>query len=119
MAAEEEQTQHDAAMEVQDDEDQEMRIEKRLTKWIRSTALLFTVLLVIVGSVVPFLKGYPLHDHWDDIGKKLVLLCMGLLVACMYSAGTSYNFWTYLRAIRKSHRIFAPPGVNRKKTGSD
>ena len=113
MAAEEHQ--HDAGVEARDDRAQEMRVEKRLTKWKRSTALLIIALLASVGGVVPFLKGYPLHAHWHEIGKKLLVLSMGLLVACLYSAGTTYNFWTYLRAIRKSHDIFAPPGINRKR----
>lgn len=116
MAAEEHQTQQDAEMAARDDQEQELRIEKRLTKWKRSTALLFIVLLVSIGGVVAFLNGHSLHDHWDAIGKKLLLLCMGLLLACMYSAGTTYNFWNYLRAIRKSHDAFVPPGINRHRT---
>lgn len=116
MAAEEHQNQHDAEMEASEDEEQETRIESRLTKWKRSTALLFALLLVNIGSVVPFLNGYPLHDHWDAVGKKLLLLSMGLLVACMYSAGTTYNFWTYLKAIRNTHDAFGPPGVSRRRT---
>jgi len=116
MAAEEHDTRHDAEMEAREDEEQERQIEGRLRKWKRSTAVLFALLLISIGSVIPFLKGFPLHEHWDALGKKLLLLSMGLLVACMYSAGTSYTFWTYLKDIRRVHDTFAPPGVSRRRT---
>ena len=33
-----------------------------------------SVLLLLVGLLIPFLAGFPLHSRWDSIGKYLLLL---------------------------------------------
>ena len=66
-------------------------------------------LLGSVAAVVPFLYGYPLHNQWDSVGKKLLLLSMCLLPACVYAVGIAFSFWLYLRNIKKIHREFSPP----------
>jgi hypothetical protein len=67
----------------------------------------------LAGSIVavtPFLYGHPLHYRWDAVGKKILLLAMGLFLAFAYAAGTSLTFWSYLPDIKKIHRKFMPPG---------
>jgi len=96
--------------EAREDEEQAARIELRLRRWRRGTAYLGIGLAASIAAVVPFLSGYPLHDRWDVVGKKILLLTMCLLLVFIYAAGTTYNFWSYLRGIRAIHRKFAPPG---------
>ena len=75
----------------------------------RGTALSGAALAASIAAVVPFLYGYPLHDHWDAWGKKILLVTMCVFVVFIYAAATTYNFWSYLRGIREIHRKFAPP----------
>jgi hypothetical protein len=100
----------EAVDEAREAEEQELRIEQRLRKWKRSTISLGIALIASIAGVVPFLDGYPLHDYWDAVGKKILLLSMGLLPAFMWTTVTTYNFWRYLRDTRETHRKFAPPG---------
>jgi nicotinamide riboside transporter PnuC len=96
--------------EAQQDEEQEERINRRLTNWMRGTKYLGLALFLSIAAVVPFLSGYSLHYRWDALGKKIVVLAMILFVSFVYAAGTTYNFWVYLRGIKSLHRKFAPPG---------
>ena len=96
--------------EASQDEEQEARIEQRLRNWKRGTAVLGLGLVVGIAAVVPFLRGNPLHDQWDSLGKKILLLTMCLFVAFMYTSGITYTIWTYLRGMKQVHRKFAPPG---------
>ena len=99
----------EAAEESRRDEEQQARIEQRLRKWKIGTVCLGIALLASVGAVVPFLYGNPLHDQWDAIGKKILLLSMCFLAVFMYVAATTYNLWSYLRAMKHVHQTFAPP----------
>ena len=99
----------EAAEESRRDEEQQARIEQRLRKWKIGTVCLGIALLASVGAVVPFLYGNPLHDQWDAIGKKILLLSMCFLAVFMYVATTTYNLWSYLRAMKHVHQTFAPP----------
>jgi hypothetical protein len=101
-----------AAEEVRQDQYLEGRIEQRLRRWKRGTVWLGIALVCCVVAVVPFLYGYPLHDYWDAVGKKILVLSMCLLPLFMFSAGITYMFWSYLRAIKNVHRRFVPPGSN-------
>jgi hypothetical protein len=92
------------------DEEQEARIELRLRNWRRGTAILGLGLVVGIAAVFPFLHGNPLHDQWDTVGKKILLLTMCLFVAFMYTAGITYTIRTYLRGMKQVHRKFATPG---------
>jgi hypothetical protein len=65
---------------------------------------------IAVTAVVPFLDGHRYHYLWYGVGRKVLLLAMGLFLVFTYSAGTSFTFWFYLRDIKKIHRRFAPPG---------
>jgi hypothetical protein len=100
----------DAMDEARQDEEQEARLEERLRKWKRGAAGLGIGLATSVVMIVPFLKGHSLHDQWDSIGKKILVLSMCLLVGFMYSAGITYTCWSYLNGIKKINRKFAPPG---------
>jgi len=98
-----------AADERRQAQELEADIEQRLRKWKRGTVWLGIALASSIVGVVPFLYGYPLHDYWDAIGKKILVLSMCLLSLFMYSVGTTYNFWSYLRTTKNIHRKFAPP----------
>ena len=100
----------DALEEARQDDEQEVRLTQRVRKWKRGSTLLGIALVATIVATVPFLYGYPLHNHWDDIGKKLLLVSMCLLCMFMYAAATTYNLWSYLKAIKEIHRKFAPPG---------
>ncbi len=100
----------EAAEEEREDRELEGRIEARLRRWKLGTIWLGVALSISVGSVVPFLYGYPLHGLWDAVGKKLLVLSMCLLPVFMYAAATTFNFWLYLRDIKKIHREFRPTG---------
>lgn len=92
------------------DRQKEEWIEKRLKRWKGGTIWLGIALVSSIAAVVPFLYGYPLHESWDAVGKKILVLSMFLLPIFMYALGITYSFWSYLRAIKKIHRDFAPPG---------
>jgi O-antigen/teichoic acid export membrane protein len=64
--------------EVREDEEQERQIKRQLRKWVLATALLGIALTATCGGLVPFLAGHSLHQHWDAIGKKVLLLAMAL-----------------------------------------
>jgi hypothetical protein len=103
----------DAAMEEKaQDKETELQIEGCLQRWRRRAIWLGIALLGSIAAVVPFLYGYPLHGQWDAVGKKLLVVSMCLLPACMYAVGTTFSFWLYLRNIRKIHRELAPPDSN-------
>jgi len=106
----------EAAEEARQDDEQEAQISLRLRKWKRGTAWLGIALAASIVSVVPFSKGYPLHEHAESAGKFLVYLSMILLTAFMWAGATTYNFWRYLRATTGIHRKFAPPG-SKYRTG--
>ena len=99
-----------AAEEARQDQELEGRIEQRLQKWKRGTIWLGVALVSSIATVIPFLYGYPLHARWDTVGKKLLLLAMFLLPVFLYAAATTFNFWSYLRNIKKIHKTFAPSG---------
>ena len=107
----------EAAQEVRQDEELEARIEQSLQKWRRGAIFLGIALVASIAAVIPFLYGHPLHDQWDVVGKKILLLSMCLWLAFIYTAGTTYVFWSYGRAITKIHRKFAPPGSKYRKSG--
>jgi hypothetical protein len=99
----------EAAAEEGQAKETELPIEQCLQKWKRRAIWLGIALLGSVAAVVPFLYGYPLHNQWDAVGKKLLLLSMCLLLAFMYAVGITFNFWLYLRNVKKIHREFSPP----------
>ncbi len=90
-------------------EQQETRILLRLRTWKLGTFWVGIALAAAIVSVIPFLRDFPLHDEWDLVGRKILLLSMCLLAVFMYVAGTTYNFWAYLRDVRKTNGKFAPP----------
>ncbi|PYU81152.1 MAG: hypothetical protein DMG50_17295 [Acidobacteria bacterium] len=104
-----------AAEEARKDAEQEVLLERRLRRWKRGTISVGIALVASCGAVTPFLYGYPLHDRWDAIGKRILLLTMGLFLAFTYTAGTTYTFWSYLRAIKKIHARFAPRAADTQR----
>jgi hypothetical protein len=92
---------------AKDDAELEVKIIQKLRNWKRATIYLGVALFASVASVVPFLAGHSLHDHWDSIGKNMVLLSMILLPAFCFAAGTAYNMWSYLRSIQKINNEYA------------
>jgi uncharacterized membrane protein YidH (DUF202 family) len=102
----------EAAEEARQDEERESGIERRLRAWKRTTLWVGVALLLCILAIVPFADGGPLHQHAGNSTKFLVYLAMCLLAVFMYAVGTSYVVWNYLRATRKTHKKFAPPGSN-------
>jgi len=86
--------------------EEEIRIEGRLHKWKRGTIWLGVALLASIVATVPYGYGHPLHDKWDAVGKKILVLSMGLFLAFIYSAATTYNFWWGLRQLKKIGRNY-------------
>lgn len=106
----------EAVEEARQDEEQEARIERRLRKWKRATILLGVALAASILAVTPFAHGHSLHNLWDAVGKRIMQVAAVLFLAFMYTAGTTYTFWSYLRAMKKIHSRFAPPG-SKYRTG--
>jgi hypothetical protein len=100
----------EAAEEAKQDEEREALMEQRLRSWKRRTLWLGVALVVNIGAIAPFAEGQPLHQYAGSSTKILVYLAMCLLAVFMFSAGTSYVVWNYLRDIRKINKKFAPPG---------
>jgi hypothetical protein len=98
--------------------DLEARVEGRLRKWRRTSVLLCTAWVISILSIIPFLAGFPLHGWWDSLGKRILLLAGVLLLVSFYVGGTTYNFWLYLRDIKKTHRSSPPPGSRFRKPES-
>ncbi len=100
----------EAAEEAKQDADLEAEIAQKLRNWKRATMCLGVALFASVAAVVPFLDGHSLHDHWDPVGKNVVLLSMFLLPAFCYAAGTAYNMHCYLGDVRKINQEYGPRG---------
>jgi hypothetical protein len=75
-----------------------------LNRWRRRAIVLGTGLLLSVASVIPFLEGHFLHAYADRIGRYLIYLSGCLLTAFAFSAAQAYNFWIYLRDLKKAYR---------------
>jgi len=74
---------------------------KQIRLW-RKRALLSTfAFLLSCGSVYPFLAGHALHEHWDSLGKYLLMLSMGLLPVFVMCNGSWYNAWQALRDLER------------------
>jgi len=57
-----------------------------------------------VIAIVPFLYGHALHRYGDPFEKTILVLSMCLLPVFLFVAGTTYNLWSHLRAIKTIHR---------------
>jgi hypothetical protein len=102
--------------EVLESEEQERQIERQLRKWKLSTALLGVAFAATCAGVVPFLAGHSLHQQWDAIGKKILLLAMGLFFPFVLVTTMYLIQWNYLRRIKKIHVTYAPPNIKYKKS---
>jgi hypothetical protein len=76
-------------------------IKMLLRQWRRNTVRFGVALALSVVSVVPFLYGHALHNHWNSIGKYLVMLSMVLLMVFLFCVKKAFWFWYELREIRK------------------
>jgi hypothetical protein len=106
------------AQEAKQADQNETEVDALLQKWKRRTKWLAAAFAASAMSVVPFLSGWPLHDYWDILGSRLLLLSMLLISPVLWVAATTYNFWRYLRAIRQTHKKYAPPG-SRHRTDAE
>src|ERR1051325_6321110 len=97
------------AQEIIESEKQERQIEAQLRKWKLGTALLGIAFAAACAGVVPFLAGHSLHEHWDPIGKKILLLSMGLFLPFVFVTAMCLIQWNYLRSIKKINVDYAPP----------
>jgi hypothetical protein len=65
--------------------------KERIGLWRKRSIYSTVALLLSCASVYPFLKGHPLHEHWESFGKYLVLLSMALWVAFVLCTGFFYS----------------------------
>jgi hypothetical protein len=62
--------------------------------------------VVTTALVIPFLHGNPLQDHWNSVGKHLLLLWMGFFGVVVFEAGFIWVLWSSKRdfdKIEKTH----------------
>jgi hypothetical protein len=102
--------------EARENEEQERQIARQQRKWVLATALLGVGFTATCAGLVPFLAGHSLHQQWDTIGKKLLLLTMALYLSFVLVATNCLIQWNYLRSIRKIHAKYAPPNIKYKKS---
>jgi hypothetical protein len=79
-----------------------------INRWRRRTLALGIALFLNVAAIVPFLQDHSLHAHFYRIGRPLLLLSMGLLPAFLFCAAQTYNFWVYLRDLKKAYANESP-----------
>jgi hypothetical protein len=90
----------EALKDEQRDRTQEVSVAEGLHVW-RRRMIWFGVALAANGAcIVPFLFGYPLHEHFQSVGKPLLVLAGCLLSAFMFSVAITLNFWWYLRDLK-------------------
>ena len=87
-----------------DELEAEARIRQRLQDWLKVLYLLGLLLAGSAASLVPFLYGHWLHRYWNIQGKAILVLAIGAFICFAFAAGTTYNFWSYLRDMRKVHK---------------
>src|SRR5690348_6143207 len=109
-------TRAEALKEAKLDNEREVEVEQKLGRWKRATAIIGVALLVSTVGVVPFLSGQALHNWWDVVGKRLLLVAMGLFGVFIYIAGHTAIFWYDLRGLRRINKKYAPPG-SKYRTG--
>jgi len=73
--------------------------KERIGLWRKRSIYSTVALLLSCASVYPFLKGHPLHEHWESFGIYLVLLSMALLAAFVSCTGFFYSAWQALSDI--------------------
>src|SRR5215510_3953406 len=73
-------------------------------RWSARTKILGAVFLSSVCAVIPFLAGHSLHQHWNNLGKYVLLTAMVLLPAFLCCAGMTYALWRYLQALKTIDR---------------
>ena len=83
----------------EDAEEFERYAVAHLKKMWMSAAWAGAALLMNILCVVPFLYGWPLHSHWDVIGKYLILTAMALLLWVTYRASLVWSSWQSSREI--------------------
>ncbi len=87
-------------------------LEQRVRKWKRWTLCLGIALTTCIMAIIPFLHGNPFHVWWNLVGRNILLLSMGLLLAFWYAAVTTYVLWSYLRAMRRMQKHSALPTMS-------
>jgi len=101
--------------EARENAEEERRIEHTFRKWRLATIVLGLAFAATCAALVPFLAGHSYHSQWDLIGKKILLLAMGLFLSCAFVTTSCLIEWNYLRSITKIHAKYAPPNIKYKK----
>jgi hypothetical protein len=98
-----------AAEEAREEAREEAQfVAQSLQNWRRLTAYVGVAFVASAGSVVPFLYGHSLHNHWDAVGKRIVMLAMILSLAFCYTAGVTLRMYFYLRSVKKFIQEYPP-----------
>jgi hypothetical protein len=68
--------------------------------WKRRVFYSLAAFFISCASVIPFSKGFFLHDHAEPFGRILVYLSMGLLIPLVICSTIAFNTWMYARNLR-------------------
>lgn len=101
--------------EAREDEEQERQIGSQVRKWKLRAALVGFAFMAACAGVVPFLAGHSLHNQWDAIGKKILLVAMGLFLPFLLVTMRWLIEWSYFRNIKKIDMRYAPPNIKYRK----
>jgi hypothetical protein len=93
----------------------EQSIERTLNKWRLAAVVVTLAFGATCVALVPFLGGHSRHGQWESVGKKLLILAIGLFNVFVFVVPTYWNLWSYRRDIRKIHKRYAPPQIKYKK----
>jgi hypothetical protein len=97
---------------------EELKAERKIRLFSRTTLILGALLVLDVILVSQFLRGHQWYEYRESIGKCLLILAGCLLSAFMLYAGLAFGLWRFLRGIKEVHRRYAPP-LSRHRTGSN
>ena len=86
--------------------DEEMLRDRQLAAeqiavWRRRSLASTAALLLTCAFIYPFLKGHPLHAHWESFGKYLIFVAMALLIVFSLCTGFFYIAWQALQDAKK------------------
>jgi hypothetical protein len=93
----------DSENPLSDEEMLEVRqyARQRIVRWRRLAIYSTVAFLLSCAGIYPFLKGHSLHEHWESLGKYLVLLSTALLVVFVLCTGFLWSAWQALRDVEK------------------
>ena len=71
-------------------------------KWKRWTVILFVIAVISTGAVVPLLRGFPLHRHFQQF-RFLIWVAWAALSAFVTVAAQTFLWIKHVRALRAEY----------------